>query len=321
MSLLTTSNLAFCAARRVFRGCDLIHARLSPSDVGALLTARDLKVPLVVQVEAAPPAQGAESPTALVEGSERLAGVALSQSLQDADAIVTVSAPLRDLLIADWGVKPERVTVLRSGVDAPGPLSSDRIAQLRREYQLGAGPILFLAGDRETWHGVDLFLEALVRVRATYPEVMLLVASEAPVPGEILERVASLEVASSVRVLGGVEPEQLSHFVAVADIALVPPAAPPFELPSSQTIIEYMAAGKAIVASRSEQVAELLTGDMAILVEPASRDLARAMERLLGDDDLRMGLGARARCEAEREQSWALYVRRLAAVYESVRVE
>jgi glycosyltransferase involved in cell wall biosynthesis len=150
---------------------------------------------------------------------------------------------------------------------------------------------------------------------------MLLVASEAPVPGEILERVASLEVASSVRVLGGVEPEQLSHFVAVADIALVPPAAPPFELPSSQTIIEYMAAGKAIVASRSEQVAELLTGDMAILVEPASRDLARAMERLLGDDDLRMGLGARARCEAEREQSWALYVRRLAAVYESVRVE
>jgi glycosyltransferase involved in cell wall biosynthesis len=322
VSLLATSNLAFCAARRVFRGCDLIHTLLSPSDVGALLTARDLKVPLVVQVEAAPAAEDAESPTALVEGFERLARVALSQALRDADAVVTSSAALRNLLIGDWAVKPERVTVLRSGADRPRPASSDRVAQLRREYQLGAGPIVFFAGGQKPWHGVDLLLESLVPVTATYPEVMLLVASEAPVPGEILDRAESLEVAASVRFLGGEALEQLSHFVAMADVAVVPPAARPFELSLSQKIVECMAAGKAIVASRSEQVAELLTDDTAVLVEPASREeLSRAIERLLGDGDLRMGLGERARREAEREHSWALYVRQLAAVYESVLLE
>jgi glycosyltransferase involved in cell wall biosynthesis len=70
-----------------------------------------------------------------------------------------------------------------------------------------------------------------------------------------------------------------------------------------------MPAGKAIVASRSEQVAELPTNDeTAILIEPASRDeLARAIERLLATAIC--GWGSASAREAEREHGWALYVR------------
>jgi glycosyltransferase involved in cell wall biosynthesis len=320
LSLLATSNLAFHAARRVFRGCDLIHTRLSPFDVGALLSARELKIPLVVQIDSAPRAEEAESPTGALEGFERLAPVALSQTFREAGAILTISNTLRDLLISDWGVKPERVTVLRSGADAPPPASSERIAQLRREYQLGSGPIVLYAG---AGRGLDDFLESMVAVRATHPEVMVLVASEAPVSDEVVQRAESLEVAASVRFLGGVAPEHQSDFVAVADVAVAPPGVRPFELPVSKKIVEYMAAGKAIVAYRSAQVAELLTDDAtAILVEPGSRDqLARAIERLLGEVELRRGLGERARREAEREHSWPLYVRQLAGVYENVLLE
>jgi glycosyltransferase involved in cell wall biosynthesis len=319
VSLLATSHLAFCAARRVFRGCHLIHTRLSLSDVSALLSARDLRLPLVVHIDTAPPAQGAEPATALMDGSEQLAWVTLTQILQGANAIVTESTTLRNLLIADWGVKPERLTVLRSGAERARPASSERIAQLRREYQLGPGPIVLYAGGEKPWHDVDLLLESLVLLRAAYPEVMFLVANETAVPGPILERAAIMDVTASVRFLGGVPPEQLSDLVAIADVAVAPRPSGPFELPLWRKIVEYKMAGKAIVATRSEAVAELLTEETAILVEPGSRQgLARAIERLLGDGALRTELGEHARRECEREHDWATYARELAAVFESV---
>jgi glycosyltransferase involved in cell wall biosynthesis len=320
VSLLATSNLAFCAARRVFRGCHLIHSRLSPVDVGAVLSARELKIPLVVEVDAPAPAEVAESPTGALEGFERLARVSLSQALCDADAIVTLSGIVRDQLISQWAVKPERVAVLRSAGEAPRPAPPDRIAHLRREYQLGSGPIVLFALGAKPWEGVELLLESLVLVRAAYPEVIFVAASEAPVPGQVRERAASLEVAASVRFLGGLSPEHLSSLVDAAEVAVAPPAGPSFELPLSRTIVHYMAAGKAIVASRSEQAAELLTHDQtAILVKPGSRDeLARAIGRLLAEGELRTRLGERARTEAEREHSWSIHVRELAKVYESV---
>lgn len=120
VSFLTTSDLAFCAGRRVFHGCDLIHARLSSFDMGGLLCARKLEIPLVVEVSAPPLETGHFSTDLVDHGSERLARLSASHTLDGAAAIVTVSTTLRDLLVSDWAVKPEAITVLPNGADVRG---------------------------------------------------------------------------------------------------------------------------------------------------------------------------------------------------------
>ena len=81
-------------------------------------------------------------------------------------------------------------------------------------------------------------------------------------------------------------------------------------------LFEYMAAGKAIVATRAGQVVEILhDGESGLLIPPGDvRALTAALHTLLADAPLRARLGAAARHAAE-SHTWARYVERLDGVY------
>jgi len=75
---------------------------------------------------------------------------------------------------------------------------------------------------------------------------------------------------------------------------------------SPTKLFEYLAMGKGIVASRLGQVGEvIIDGENGLLVEPGDADgLARAIERLAGDGELRARLGAAARETAIERYTW-----------------
>jgi glycosyltransferase involved in cell wall biosynthesis len=67
-----------------------------------------------------------------------------------------------------------------------------------------------------------------------------------------------------------------------------------------------MAAARPIVASRLGQIADIITdGENGLLVEPGEAGaLARAIERLAGDESLRAHLGAGARRTVIERYTW-----------------
>jgi glycosyltransferase involved in cell wall biosynthesis len=319
---LTTSDLAFCAGRRLFQRCDLIHARLSPFDVGGLLCARKLGIPLVVEVDAPPLAETRHlSGEPLDPESERTARLLAGRTLGGAQAVVTVSSALGDLLATDWGVAPEAIVVLPKGADAPAATPPDRVAELRTEYGLRAARVLVFIGALRPWQGLEVLLEAVAAVRAKHPDVVLLVVGGGPLREELEERAASLNVADSVRFTGEVAHERVGQLLSLANVAIAPCPPRPFERHFSPArLIELMAAGKAIVAPRLGEVAGILTDEeSALLVDPASSgELAHAIGRLLGPGDLGRRLGDGARSRVEREHSWSGYMSRLVKLYDSV---
>jgi glycosyltransferase involved in cell wall biosynthesis len=322
VSELGTSDLSFCAGRRVFRGCDVVHARLSPFDLGGLLCARGLQIPLVVEVNTPPLLEAKHFyPAIFNDRSERLAGFAASQTLAGAEAIVTVSSPLRDMLVADWNVPPGKITVLPNAADAPPPTPPRRLEELRLRHGLGPGPIIVFVGALQPWHGVEILLEAFDPVRLRHPDGKLLLVGDGPLRGLLEERVRTLDLRGSVRFTGAVEHERVSEFLDLADVAVAPYPRLPFDFYFSPIkIFEYMAAGRAIVASRIGQLAEILgNGETALLVEPGSSgELDSAIRRLLSDGELRRRLGEQARSKAEREHTWTGYASRLTDIYESL---
>jgi glycosyltransferase involved in cell wall biosynthesis len=114
--------------------------------------------------------------------------------------------------------------------------------------------------------------------------------------------------------LGDVPPRDAAGYLAAFDACLLPlPSTTHFARHASPLkLFEYMAAGRAIVASSLPSIAEVLrSGETALLVAPGDASaLAHAIISLRDDSDRRERLGAAAR-QASREFTWDVRARRV----------
>ncbi len=108
---------------------------------------------------------------------------------------------------------------------------------------------------------------------------------------------------------GQVPPDAVPLYLSAFDVCAMPhPWTEQFAYYTSPIkLFEYMAAGRAIVASNLPAFAEVLAeGETALLVPPDdTAALAGAIRRLRDDPALRERLGARARAEALARYTWA----------------
>jgi glycosyltransferase involved in cell wall biosynthesis len=129
--------------------------------------------------------------------------------------------------------------------------------------------------------------------------------------------VESLDLQDRVTLMGYVSDEALPWLYRLCDVFVLPSvSAESFGI----TLIEAMAAGKPIVASRIGGVPEIVDdGVNGLLFEPwDSRGLSEAVNTLLGDPELAEDLGRRAHLSAEENYSWPRVARRIEEVYKEV---
>jgi glycosyltransferase involved in cell wall biosynthesis len=89
---------------------------------------------------------------------------------------------------------------------------------------------------------------------------------------------------------------------------------------SPMKLFEYMASGKAVVATASGQIKEVVKdGRNGLLVSAGdTENMAEAIGRLAADTDLGVRLGRQAREDAVQNHSWEQYLSRLENVFGDV---
>jgi glycosyltransferase involved in cell wall biosynthesis len=122
---------------------------------------------------------------------------------------------------------------------------------------------------------------------------------------------------------GAIAHTRVPEMVSIADVAVVPSAPVPASRGGTGTplkLFEYMAAGKAIVATALNHAAEVIRdGHDGLLVEAGDVNaFAEAMLKLLNDPVERGRLGQNARRQAVEQYSWAQYTKRLEEIYLNV---
>ncbi len=167
--------------------------------------------------------------------------------------------------------------------------------------------------------GIRNLLEAISLVRKDVPHVKLRLAGMATIPDykkQIDETVDRLGLTAHVDFLGGLSPSDVAEEVARASLLVM--VSRQETLPVA--ILEAMAAGKPIVASPVGGIPDIVRdGESGYLVEYGNPDLlARRLTRLLRDDDLRAGMGRRAREVAEKRFRLESVCRRTMDVYGEV---
>ena len=233
------------------------------------------------------------------------------QVWRTAEGYVTITQGLADDLARRFGPRPHLAVVpdgMRVPPRPPGPLPSE--------------PVIGYAGHLYAWKGVDVLLQALALVPGARG---LIVGGHEKEPD--LERVKtlarSLGIADRVTFTGLVEPAKVPEHVARAMVLVLPNPASAISthFTSPLKLFEYMAAGRAIVASDLPSIREVLQdNEQALLVAPGNAEaLAAAIKRLLDDRPLAEHL-ARSAYAAAPQYTWARRAEKLEALFAALRV-
>ncbi|MBP1779163.1 MAG: glycosyl transferase group 1, partial [candidate division NC10 bacterium] len=153
-------------------------------------------------------------------------------------------------------------------------------------------------------------------VAARFPQAHFLFVGDGSGMARVREILAGDRVGERVTLAGLVPQEEGPAYLAACDILASPHVPNPdgsrfFGSPTK--LFEYMAMGKGIVASKLEQIGEILShGQTAWLVTPGDPgELADAILVLAQDAELRRTLGAAARAAVVERHTWTAHVKRI----------
>jgi glycosyltransferase involved in cell wall biosynthesis len=221
-----------------------------------------------------------------------------------ADHVVAVTSDIRDRLVAVHGLRPDRISVVTNGVETDcfrvdAPPRADGLIRL------------IYTGTLAPYQNIDLLLEAFAKARQVRRDLRLCFSvSSSFEPYEEAARRLGIRQAIDVLPDGFGE---LPMRLAGSAIAVLPRISCP-GIP--QKLLNYMAAGKAIVASAGS--AKVLEHERTGLVV-ADGDVsgfADAMLRLAGNPQLAEELGRTARETVAQEFSWERAAEKMEGVYE-----
>ncbi|MCA9916339.1 MAG: glycosyltransferase family 4 protein [Anaerolineales bacterium] len=324
--MLKLPYLAAFDSRRFYEACwralpeyQICHEYAGLLSVGAAYACRKTKTPYVLTVDADLLLEADVMGEPITGLRRKAAQWAAQKSYQLADQIITVSAPTKENLIQNWHVPEEKVKIIPNGVNLAHfqqPVASE---QVRAELGLGTAPVIMFVGGFQMWHGLDKLLEALSLVVKILPEARLVLVGDGPARSFVEENMRRLNLEKVVTITGFVPHDRVAQLLAIADVVTVPyPKLPQEMWFSPLKLYEYMAAGKAIVASSAGQIKNVIRhNENGLMVTPGDvADLAEACLHLLQNAPERARLGANARREAETEHAWSRQIERLEQVYE-----
>jgi glycosyltransferase involved in cell wall biosynthesis len=313
-------NLRFYEAMlRLGREADLVHEHNGLFSIGAALACRRLAKPYILTFSADAIMERDLIGQPLKGPHLRAAKMAAAFTYRQARAILTVSNAAKTHLIENWQVDPDKIWVMPNGVDLALFGASPNVIARRAELGWQDQHVIGFVGGFQPWHGLEILLQAFADLRRAGQNVKLLLVGDGrhrPVLDQLIQR---LSLQSDVHITGLIPPAEVPAWMAVMDSATLPYPKLPSEMWFSPLkLYEYMAAGKAIVASRSGQIAEVLSdAETGLLVQPGDPlELQAALARLIANPELASSLGQAARRLANERHSWGRYVEKLENVYE-----
>lgn len=277
---------------------DLIYERHSLWSYAGLEYAQEHGVPGLLEVNAPLlEEQRRYRNLALPRDAER----AVARAFDAASALLCVSERVAEYANSHPTANG-RVYVVPNGVD-PNRITPHQDPALPAESNVVT---VGFVGTLKPWHGVDVLIAAFADIYRDDPCVRLLIVGDGPQGRELQAQVEARGVKEAVVVVGPVEPAKIPAILTSMDVAVAPyPALANFYF-SPLKILEYMAAGRAIVASAIGQINELIIHDRTgLLCRPGdSAELAAALHRLKADTPLIRRLGKAARCDVVRNHTW-----------------
>lgn len=319
LSQLTTQYLARRIVRELIasESIDVVHQPIPVSPrFPSLMTG--LGVPVVI----GPMNGGMEYPAAFRSTESAFSRVAIGIGRQFSNffnsllpgkkrADVLLVANERTRLALPAGASGRVIELVENAVH----LKTWSAPSIAMENTLGKPQFVFV-GRLVDWKALDIAIEALSRV----PDAELTIIGEGPMREAWRQTAERLGVADRVSFTGYLPQIECAPHLH-ASLALVLPSI--YEC-GGAVVLEAMASGIPVIATKWGGPADYLDGSCGFLIEPLSREamvqgFAAAMAKLAADPQLSGRLGTSGRLRVEQHFDWDRKIDRILEIYEEAR--
>jgi glycosyltransferase involved in cell wall biosynthesis len=204
-----------------------------------------------------------------------------------ADRVLTYSEAQRRDIVELLAIPADRVDAVPLGPGSPPAADAVPEAQLRREHDLGDGPILLNVSVKRPTKNLGRLIEAMGHVAARRPDaVLVLPGSPSHYDDELRALCSRLGQDRRVRFPGHVSAAELEGLYRAAACFVFPSLYEGFGLP----VLEAMRRGVPVACSRASAMPEV-AGDAALYFDPLDPvGMGETILRVLDDPDLRRRL-------------------------------
>ncbi len=238
-------------------------------------------------------------------------------AFSQARKIVVNSEAVKQYLIGE-NINAKKIEVIYNGLDLERltPQTTERKAicsDLHLPTDENIKYITLVANLRHTVKNQPMFLRTAQRVIGKFPDAHFVLAGEGELKNELEKLADALNISANIHFIGRCTqvPELLSISFACCLTS--------FNEGFSNSILEYMAAGKPVVATRVGGAAEaIVEGETGFLVESGDDGkMAEKLIELLGDEPKAERFGRRGRQIVEQNFSCAAQLKATKKLYEN----
>jgi len=223
-------------------------------------------------------------------------------SFNSADFVITISEPIRDLLVSR-GLNPSKTVVVMNAVD------EDRFALSldRPSVQAANQFVIVYHGTLSRIYGLDIAIEAFHLAQAQMPGAELWILGSGPEEQALAELVRERGLSEMVKLPGRVPFAEIPQWLDKCAVGVLPIRRDVFlDFAFPNKLPEFIVTGKPVLMSRLKGIRYYFSEDALAYFEPEDPvDLANQMVRVYRDRELRDGLTARARAEY-KPVSWVV---------------
>lgn len=175
-------------------------------------------------------------------------------------------------------------------------------------------PYLLAAGRLVHKKGFDFLIEAFGEISAEFPHLHLMIAGDGDERKALEDLVKARRMEERIHLLGFADREKTISLFLGCEFFVLSSRIEPFGI----VVVEAMAARKAVLATRSGGVIDLVQpGINGCLVEPTAEALAEGMREMLSRPEETRAMGQRA-AETIRQWTWAGVTEQFVRVFERV---
>jgi glycosyltransferase involved in cell wall biosynthesis len=234
-----------------------------------------------------------------------------------ANHIICSTENERNYVIA-VGADPRKTSVIPNGVDLEKFAGNSGSFSFKKKFGV-SGKIVLCVARLSKEKGLDYLLKAVPKVKENLPRTRVTFALVGPDFGErarLCSLARGLGIDESVLFAGPLYNGELASAYLESDVYVLPSLFESF----GNTLLEALAAGRPIVASRYSAAPDLMkNGAAGFLFDPhRPEEIAKALTTLLNDDELSCRMGKINRAIAAK-YSWEQTAKKIERVYDEVR--
>ena len=226
------------------------------------------------------------------------------------------SNKLKELAVK-YGFDKNKIVIAPVGVDLKRFSPKVNGSNLKRKYNLKKNVILYL-GQLHGAQYVELVIKAFSKLNRT--DTSLMIVGGGSNKNNLVKYSEKLNVKNNVVFTGYIKAKDVPKYIAVSEIAVASFEKNKItECKSPLKVVEYLAMGKAIVASEVGEVKRMV-GEAGIIVKPGkSSEITKAINKLLSDPKLRKKLEKKARIRAKEHFTWDKTARNILDAYSYIK--